>query len=160
MKAVFIAILFTLTSQAFAATKVTCSSEKTIQAGHDHIDTFAKISFELERSGNNSVITNIVGHIFVKSPYEETNGFDPENSYMGFFKTDSLTANPDYNPRKYVGYAQFTNFDAAHTTGLEDGMYGYLALNVEGNQKNFEAFYVFQAGDHMGGTVIFNCKAY
>jgi hypothetical protein len=77
---------------------------------------------------------------------------------MGFFKTEVLSANSNYNPRKYIGFAQFNNFDAAHTTGQEDGMYGYIAVDISPNKEEFEAFYVFQAGDHMGGTVLFKCK--
>lgn len=118
----------------------------------------SELSFELNKNGNKSVATNIIGHVFVKSFYDETATFNTDNAYMGFFKTDKLAANPNYNPRKYVGYAQFENLNAVHTTGLESGMFGYLAIDVAGIKSEFMAVYVFQAGDHMGGTIFLNCK--
>lgn len=160
MKALILIFLVVFATNASAAvTKVRCSSERSIQAGFSHIATNAELSFELERKNNKSVITNLLGHIFVQSPFEQSGDFNTENSYMGFFKTTRLSANGEYNPRKYVGFAQFNDFDAAHTTGLEDGMFGYLALDVDPDKNEFNAFYVFQAGDHMGGTVLFTCRS-
>jgi len=160
MKVLLISLLMLLAVSAHSATKVTCRSERTIQAGLSRLATDAELSFELEKKGNASVLTKIVGHIFIKGPYDDSVVFDTENTYMGFFKIDSLTANGDYGPRKYIGYAQFNDFDAAHTVGLEDGMFGYLAVDVTSNKKEFQAFYVFQAGDHMGGTALFNCRSF
>lgn len=157
MKALLASLIMVLAVSAHATTQVTCRSERSIQAGLSHIATDAELRFELERNGNGSVLSKLVGHVFVKSPYDVSPGFDTENSYMGFFKTEVLSANGDYRPRKYQGFAQFNNFDAAHTVGQEDGMFGYLAVDVTSGKKEFSAFYVFQAGDHMGGTVLFSC---
>lgn len=160
MKTIIASLIVVLSISAEASTKVICRSEKTVQAGFSNIATDGEISFEIERRENQSVIHNVLGHIFVKSPYEQSAVFNTENSYMAFFKTDKLIANESYNPRKYIGFAQFNNFDAAHTTGLEDGMFGYMAIDVTPNKKEFAAFYVFQAGDHMGGTALFSCSVH
>jgi hypothetical protein len=146
---------------AKASDKVYCSSKRTIQVGLQNIDTDGELHFDLERRGKESFILNVVGHLFVKSPYEKNKdkNIEVENSYIAFFKFDTLYAYSDYKPHKFIGFAQFNHFDAIHTSGQEGGMFGYLAINVTPNIKEFEAFYVFKAGDHMGGTSIFTCKA-
>lgn len=36
-------------------------------------------------------------------------------------------------------------------------MWGYLVINKDTGGE-FDAHYIFQAGDHMGGTVDYKCK--
>lgn len=141
------------------ATQAVCHSNKSIQIGTDNLKTDAELKFDLIKNGNKSVISNVNGHVFVKAPFEDIEStFSEEDSYMGFFQIDSLTANSDYHPSKYKGYAQFLKFNAFKTAGREDGMWGYLALDVSTKDNAFKGAYVFQAGDHMGGTVLLDCE--
>lgn len=158
MKILITTLLLVFVAVTRASDKVYCSSERTVQFGLHNIATDAELIFDLERNGKQSLILNLVGHIFVKSPYEKNRNIEVENSYMAFFKFDSLYAYSDYKPHKFIGFAQFNHFNAVHTLGEESGMYGYLAINVTQNINEFEAFYVFKAGDHMGGTTLFTCR--
>ena len=151
-------LIFILSSNLMAA-EVVCKSNNSIQIGAAHMKTEAILNFDLLKNGNKSTLKNVEGHVFVKSPFEdEAADFSEEDSYRGYFKIDSLNANPDYRPSKYKGYAQFPKFNAYKTDGREDGMWGYLALDVSSDDSSFKAAYVFQAGDHMGGTVLFDCE--
>lgn len=153
--------LILLTSLLFSipsfADIIYCYSDKAIQeTGPKGMKVNAEINLVVDRS--TKVITSIVGHIFVQSPFTENEDISTENSYMGFFNMDSLSHNPAYRPNRYKGYTQFKKFDALHTAGLETGMWGTFVMNLNGGEK-FDARYIFQAGDHMGGTVIFTCLA-
>ncbi len=143
-----------------AATQFSCTSNATSQNGYV-LKTDAKFDFSLERDGNNSVVTDVRGRVYVgnnllASSEEELNS---DNSYRGFFKLAKIEANPEYRPTKYKGFAQFQGVNAFETTGLESGMWGQLLVDVSSNEKKIAAKYVFQAGDHMGGTVHFTCVA-
>ena len=136
---------------------VTCFSDKAIQESEPKgMKVDAQINLVLDRS--TKVISSIVGHIFVQSPFTENEDISVENSYMGFFNMNTLTHNPNYRPTRYKGFTQFKAFDALHSAGLESGMWGSFIMKLDGDKK-LEARYIFQAGDHMGGTVIFNCQA-
>ena len=63
----------------------------------------------------------------------------------------------DYKPTKYKNHFKFEDIDAAFTAGNEDGMWGDFILE-KGFAKEISAHYIFQAGDHMGGTVDFTCQ--
>lgn len=143
-------------SHSVFAESITCRADKTIQPGFPSIKTNAEITFDLDRS--TKTISNLVGHVYVQSPYSEAHEeINTENSYMGFFKSESISANPNYRPTRYKNYTQFKNVDATHSTGQEDGMWGSLVLDLN-NKAPFDARYIFQAGDHMGGTVLFTCR--
>lgn len=66
-------------------------------------------------------------------------------------------SNPKYRPVRYKNMVQFKNFDAVKTKGFEDGMWGSFLIDRSLND-GVEAKYIFQAGDHMGGTVKFKCR--
>jgi hypothetical protein len=160
---IYLSVLFLMTSlNLFSAEKIFCSAKKAMQSGMNDMLAEADLNFEITKAGNESRIENVVGHIFVKSPFEENTDsvFSTKDSYMGFFKIESLKANIDYRPKKYKGYAQFLKFDAVHTAGLESGMWGYLAVDVSKKEKSFDGVYVFQAGDHMGATVLLSCEVH
>ena len=143
-------------SQSLYAESVTCRAEKTIKNGFSDMKTDAELTFDLNRA--TKTISNVLGHIYVQNPYAEAHEeISTENSYMGFFQITSTTANPNYRPLRYKKFTQFKNFDATHTAGEESGMWGTLVIDLTSTPK-FEARYIFQAGDHMGGTVLFNCR--
>ncbi|MCY4644312.1 MAG: hypothetical protein OXB88_06795 [Bacteriovoracales bacterium] len=68
------------------------------------------------------------------------------------------TENPDYRPRKYKGYSQFGDFD-----GTLGDVWGQLVIDSQtkfkAKEKNFKAHYIYQAGDHYGGTLHLSCSA-
>lgn len=143
-----------LSTQAFAE-RVTCHADTFVTSG-EHGKADAEISFELNRK--TKTISNVKGHIFVQAIYAESEEINTEESYMGFFSFAKLAHNPNYRPLKYKGHTQFKNFDAAHTAGQESGMWGSLVIDLESRQPKFDAHYIFQAGDHIGGTVLFTCR--
>lgn len=84
---------------------------------------------------------------------------DSDTIYIGTFNIDSLTENPNYRPRKYRGYSQFRNFDATDTSeSAEPRMWGELLVRKDTSRGVFPAHYIFQAGDHLGGTLHLSCE--
>lgn len=158
MKSIIGVVLVVLSMQAQSFEAVHCDGVKAVQYGAANLAANADLSFELERNGSLSEMKNIKGHIFVKSQFEKGDTINPDNSYMGYFQIQSLKANTNYNPNKYKDWFQFKDFNAVSTQGVEDGMWGSLLLDLS-SDDNFDARYIFQAGDHMGGTVILNCRA-
>jgi hypothetical protein len=151
-------VILVLSLQAQSFETIHCEATKAVQYGDANMAAVADLSFELERNGNFSEMKNIKGHIFVKSQYEDGDAITPENSYRGYFQINSLKANSNYNPHKYKEWFQFKDFNASTTDGVEDGMWGSLLLDLSGDDS-FDARYIFQAGDHMGGTVILKCRS-
>ncbi|MEK6705882.1 MAG: hypothetical protein AABZ06_08850 [Bdellovibrionota bacterium] len=112
----------------------------------------ATLSFaETKNAQGLRVLKNIEGRI-------QSSPENADSSYIGNFKIASLTENPNYRPNKYKGYSQFQSFDATDTTNsVEDGMWGQLVLEKNTSKRTFQAHYIFQAGDHMGGTLHLVC---
>lgn len=150
-------LLALLLSFSANASLVTCTSDHGVQWG-DKLPTLGLVTFEFERHGNESTMKNVNGFIFVKNQWEDANDttFTEENSYRGYFEFDEVKANPNYRPLKYKGHAQFKDFDARFTDGLEGGMWGSFVIELK-EEKEFKAHYIFQAGDHIGGTIKFTC---
>lgn len=144
-----------LATQAFSAEQVTCHAEKFLTSGSTG-KADARISFEL--NVEEKTISKVIGHIFVQSTFSDDEVINVEEAYMAFFQIDSLSASENYKPLKYKGFSQFKDFDAAHTTGLEEGMWGQFVVDLKSTSKKFDARYIFQAGDHIGGTVLFTCR--
>jgi hypothetical protein len=124
------------------------------QGSRDLIKTFSHFSFYETRDKNGlRVLIKIKGSI-------KTANEDYQGSYIGTFDLPSKLENSNYKPQKYTGYSQFPNFDATSTEGsLENGMWGQFLLEKDYQDKDiFQAHYIFQAGDHMGGTLHLECK--
>lgn len=156
MKLLLIFAALTLSSQVFSE-EVNCRAEKSIQENETTgMKTDADISFTIDREAK--VISNLIGHIFVQQVFIENEDIGVYNSYMGFFKFNDIPHNPNYRPIRYKGYTQFKEFDAIHTAGLESGMWGEFVIDLTKTTQTFDARYIFQAGDHMGGTVLFTCQ--
>ena len=152
MKQLIAALVFSSLSFSVMGSTVVCTSKVMLQEGGYLYKTDAKLSFELRKDGNNSDITNLKGHVFVKSdPDDKTPFTADDDSYRGEFKISKLNANPNYKPLKYKGFAQFQNVDATN-----NDMWGELVVNVSGKNK-LTANYIFKAGDHIGGTAVFSC---
>lgn len=154
MKSLIVLATLLLSTQSFAE-QIRCRAESAVQ--HEQtMKADAEISFELNIE--EKTISKVIGHIFVQGAYVEHDQITVEDSYMGFFQFDSLASNSNYRPYKYKGYTQFKDFDAVHTSGQEDGMWGSFVVDLNSTEKKFDARYIFQAGDHMGGTVLFTCR--
>ncbi len=158
MKTIFLTTFFLLALclTNVNAASVTCTSKEGTQWG-DKLPAMALLTFELERKGTESTIEKLNGFVFVKNQFEDDGDttFNEENSYRGYFEFDAISANSNYRPLKYKGHIQFKNFDAKYTDGLESGMWGSFV--IEPKEKEFKAYYIFQAGDHIGGTLQFTC---
>jgi len=102
------------------------------------------------------LLKNVLGHVMVGYVWDGT----IDSRYYGIFSFDQLADNPAYKPQKYVGAAQYKDFNAVKTNGNDGGgMNGTLVLDKKFDQKKFHAHYIFQAGEHMGGTLDFECFA-
>lgn len=151
----FVAALIFSTS-AFSES-ITCRSDKAIQESEPNgLKVDAEINFELNKE--TKMLTKIIGHIFVQQSFIENEDISIENSYMGFFNFEGISSNPNYRPIRYKGYTQYKDFDAIHTAGLESGMWGAFTADLRSTSDTFDARYIFQSGDHMGGTVLFTCR--
>lgn len=150
-------LLALLTSTLVYAEDISCRSMKAIQndePGGMKVDSELIINLDRETK----IISKVVGHIFVQQSFIEDEPIGVENSYLGFFYLDSVASNPNYRPTRYKGYTQFKDFDATHTAGHESGMWGEFVMDLTKSTETFDARYIFQAGDHMGGTVLFTCR--
>ena len=79
--------------------------------------------------------------------YNRSNKKNSDNVY----KIEYLEENPYYQPKRYKGYSQFRNFDSLKT------MWGDLLISKQTNKDKFFAHYLFQLGDHIGGTLHLSC---
>lgn len=157
MKFLIVLATLILSSQSFSE-DVTCRSVKAIQEREPGgMETDGDLHFTVNRETKE--ITNLIGHIFVQQVFIEDAEIALNNSYLGFFKFKTLTSNPNYSPTRYIGYTQYKKFDAVHTAGLESGMWGAFVIDLTKTTPIFDARYIFKAGDHMGGTVLFTCKS-
>lgn len=156
MKLLIILAALTLSTHAFSE-DVTCHSQKAIQENEQNgMVTDAEINFTVNRETKE--LTNVLGHIFVQQVFIENEEIAVNNSYLGFFTFAKISANPNYKPTRYKDYTQFKEFDAVHTAGLESGMWGAFVIDLTKTSQTFDARYIFKAGDHMGGTVLFTCR--
>ena len=156
-----VAFLFTQTARANL--NVTCSATglKTSQNGAGMLATDAKISFQVEDYDPSTdkvmSIVDVNGTVKVGAIDTPNEPLTTDNAYIGNFEFEGLKSNPNYRPIKYKNMVQFKDFNAKDTTGREDGMWGSLLID-RNLSDGCDAKYIFQAGDHMGGTVHMSCR--
>jgi len=127
-----------------------CEALGTRQHGSTY-NANGKLFFTKYEDNGSVVYKEIVGHLF--TGYD----FEPEYGYYGVFKYDEKVADKNYRGRTYKNHDKL-DFDAVATNGNDGGgMWGYLVINKD-TEGEFDAHYIFQAGDHMGGTVDYKCK--
>lgn len=101
------------------------------------------------------ILKNIRGTVMVTASTKAEFGDGELNretaDYVEDFSIETLSENPKYKPTRYKGFSQFKDFDASD-------MWGSFILDKDTNQDSFEAHYIFQAGDHMGGTLHMSCE--
>jgi len=161
-------ILFTLlatfaSSSAYASTyEFTCTPQYVSQgSGPSHdIDVAGSLDVKLTYVDSNSPVTiDYDGKL--KAGYDFDGSNEMDDMYVGTFK-NSKESKLSPRARKYKdsSYYRFPDFDA-DSTGRHDGggMWGYLVISKGLFQNNtFDAYYVFQSGDHMGGTMSLTCS--
>ncbi|MCB0386469.1 MAG: hypothetical protein KDD43_13835 [Bdellovibrionales bacterium] len=117
-----------------------------------------------EGLGDSAALFLSIVNIDGKIQLEEYGGNVYSGGYYGIFHGKDLVEKPFQRASKYKNHYRFQDFDAAFTAGAESGMWGYLVVNKDihkmrdSSVKEVDAHYVFQAGDHMGGTVDFACS--
>ncbi|WP_299497070.1 hypothetical protein [uncultured Shewanella sp.] len=135
-----------------------CHSEEVLRQNGD---LGAKVNSRLElrlKQGDDGLVSLIqgIGHVITNYDADD-NLLDDEYAYYGLFNTHSLQENPDYSPRVYLEHHQFKAFNASVTNNNDGGgMWGNLVIPKQLNTV-IEVHYIFQAGDHMGGTIDYQC---
>lgn len=117
----------------------------------------ARIDFILTEKRGQRILSDING--YVRADWSELSQTPSPYEYKGWFNIKEVRENLNYNPRKYKNHSQFKEFDASSSY---QGMWGTFILernNAKSNYRNgiLEAFYIFSAGDHIGGTVDLLC---
>ncbi len=134
---------------------VMCAGEGLRQNGtSENLPGFLDITFTRSVEDGKITLKNIKGT--VKAGYEWDDGHDEDPfGWEGEFEIEALTEKENYRPRVYKGHSKFEDFDA---TTSEMGMWGYFVLERHLNSSELTAAYVFQSGDHMGGTIDVLCE--
>lgn len=158
MKNLLVSALFVFTGIASAA-QVECYGIRTAQNGGEILKSDIDLSFTIEKKENSTILHDFKGVVAVLAMYEDQDAaISEDNSYIGNFDLPRLVSNSKYRPIKYKGHTQFRDVDTNDTAGLESGMWGSLVLDLRNEDaKTFKAYYIFQAGDHMGGTSLLEC---
>ena len=150
-----IALLLASTA-VFAGEKTTIECSKHGRNGGQ--PAFAKVDliFDVSVDGRNDlrVISDLRGEIRAAGSRLD---LASEDAYVGVFEVKHVAENPEYRPIKYKNSSQFKGIDAKETRGAESGMWGHLIVPRD-TRGEFESHYVFQAGDHMGGTIHMSCR--
>ncbi|NUM88562.1 MAG: hypothetical protein HUU37_05085 [Bdellovibrionales bacterium] len=167
-----IALLFAFMAATTATTATTATAATTIDAecvargkygrSGGGIVTNSELSFRLSGDAESATIRSVRGTVKVAYNYEgdTPDTLNESNAYIGYFQTARIENNPGYRPRRYKNYFQFQKLNAVRTTGHESGMWGDLVVEKTAFLRGtdaFQAHYIFQAGDHMGGTIHFKC---
>ncbi|MBI2604622.1 MAG: hypothetical protein HYW49_00945 [Deltaproteobacteria bacterium] len=145
-----------LLAPAAGAAAYVCTGNAVSQHGAKG-KAIAGFRFSASAINGRIVISRLTGTVRTVDPAVGGDLNNLNDVYIGYFKIRTLVNNPDFNPRKYTGYVQFKNVDAVRTAGLESGMWGTLVLDLRSGRQPFSGAYIFQAGDHMGGTIHLRC---
>ncbi len=147
---------------ADAATATVADYSCQIDAGRQQADVLpaeGTIQFKYSVDGNNAELLDLVG--FVSTNYDfnvESNGGEKKiANYTGVF-SGNFKNHEAYRPTVYTNHFKFNNFDAKVTSRHDGGgMRGYLVVKKDNGSDKIDAHYVFQAGDHIGGTIDMTC---
>jgi hypothetical protein len=150
----FVFLLVLLNSiSLWANEKHVCTVTKALHDDNKILAVKSKLEFYLDKDGDKSVISNFHGHLLVKVPLSDNDQIE------GRFEIAEIEASPKYRPTKFKGHAAFKEVTAYETTGVEKGMTGYFSVDVTPKKENILAIYVFKAGEHLGGSIYYNCSS-
>jgi hypothetical protein len=159
MKILSLAVVATLLSFQAAASdyqgSYVCSATgKNLRQQGTTYPVNARLQFsQYQDDQGNRVIKKVIGHLLTS--YEEPM---LAYAYYGTFQYDSIVANAKYRGRTYKNHSQFSMDATATNDNDGGGIWGKLVVSKNVKDKTFDAHYIFQAGDHMGGTVDFTCQ--
>ena len=156
MKFYVLTVMVSLTIWSYShATTYECQATGARQLGST---MYVKAAFQFTEAITDGAysINDVNGDFFVQYDFEVG---DENYGYRGLFKFGSLVEKPNYRPRKYKGYSKYERFEAFETNDWDGGgMWGYMVIQKDKSKTPFSAHYIFQAGDHMGGTMDFSCE--
>ncbi len=146
-----------------AATATVANYSCQIDAGRQQTDVLpaeGTIQFKYAVDGNKAELLDLVG--FVSTNYDfnvESNGGEKKiANYTGVF-SGNFKNHEAYRPSVYTNHFKFNDFDAKVTSRHDGGgMWGYLVVKKDNTSDKIDAHYVFQAGDHIGGTIDMTCS--
>jgi hypothetical protein len=132
----------------------TCLSSD-IRHDSDEATVDARFVLKLFKVNDLIVAEQIIGHAAV-GVYGDVLGED----YYSVFKSENVSQNPNYRPRVYTNHFQFRGLrEVASNNRDGGGMNGDLVIsNTVLTSNEARAHYVFQSGDHLGGTIDYDCK--
>jgi hypothetical protein len=135
--------------------KYECNTTQGRQQGQNLL-VDGKLQFTYRASGDTAAMIGLKGFMTVN--YDFNIEKSEINNYLGVFE-GKFENKVDYKGRVYKNHYKFENFDATITSNWDGGgMFGYLALSKDHGEKKIDAHYVFQAGDHIGGTIDMDCR--
>jgi len=133
-----------------------CRFEKVRQTGNLQLAGDARLSFIYETQENQAEVSSLLGFVSVSYLDLVATGGQLDH-YTGVFSGNYRNQSP-YGPRVYMDHYKFSGFNAKITSDTDGGgMWGYLVVSKNNGGDRIDAHYVFQAGDHMGGTVDLIC---
>lgn len=130
---------------------------ESVQARQHGLKIFSKVElrFDFVAEEGTEFLEDVVGSI--KVSYEDN--LNTDELYYGVFSFHERFQNLKYHPNKYKGYIQFPHFDVIDSNNFDGGgIWGDLVIENKPSADLLTAHYVFQAGDHMGGTIDLICE--
>ena len=152
-------ILMSFAVLAFSQAKsveYTCLASKfRINGGDEGKSVNSRFVMVLSSDTGTEVAKSLIGHVDV-SAFEQS----PYDNYYSVFVLKDLASNPNYNGHKYTNHVQFKEINESASSSADGGgMNGYLVVNKDRKSgESFDAHYVFQSGDHIGGTIDYDCQ--
>lgn len=129
--------------------------------GGDHVVS-SRVYLVLEKVEESATITlsRYHGHLAISDGSQST--MDQASAYYGVFLGEMKPFSLSPRARRYkdADYFRIRDFSADGMTRSDGGdMSGEFVLSKKflENDEEFDAHYIFQAGDHMGGTVDYDC---
>jgi hypothetical protein len=155
--------LSTLVGTSLHATQFTCISKVFRENGGTGGKTAeSRLVLTLKEKDDGSVeALKIAGHVTVIGHDENGVAERANDNYYSVFALNNLTNNPNYRPTVYTNHIQFKEVNEAASSDQDGGgMFGTLVVNKtrpENENEKFDAHYIFQSGDHLGGTIDYDC---
>ncbi len=153
--ALFLLSLLALGAQAKQYTCVSTAFRQ--NSGLEH-KANARFVFDVKKDESGVVsLQGFLGHVLVSDAEEEL-----VYNYYSVFALETVANNVAYVPRVYTDHLQFVDVDEKMSNGWDGGgMNGNLVIEkvVLDGAKTAKAHYIFQSGDHMGGTIDFDCSS-
>lgn len=127
--------------------------------------TNSRLFLKIENSNDDVELSSYFGHVSGAKFVEGRDTMTRVDFYSQFLGKDlAASSAPKATTYPDDKYLRFKDFNASIETEQDGaGMNGYLvvsrkAISVTTRKQSFDAHYVFQHGDHTGGTIDFTCE--